>query len=158
MRRTLVFSVLLTAAIGMTPRSALAGPYADDMAKCLVKSTSPEDRSLLIRWMFSAMALHPDVASMAAVTKQQRDDIVKNTGALFQRLMLDSCKAETKDAIQNEGPQTIQYAFQILGQVAARGLFTDPHVAATMADLGKSVDQEKFKSLMSPGTAALDKK
>jgi len=157
MRRTLVPTALLTVAVGLPP-AVHAGPYADDMAKCLVKSTSTEDRTLLIRWMFSAMALHPDVASLALVSKQQRDEITKRTGALFQRLLLESCKAETKEAVQDEGPQTVQYAFQVLGQVAARGLFTEPRVADSVKDLGNSVDQEKIKALLaSPETAAAPK-
>jgi hypothetical protein len=33
---------------------AAAGPYSDDLAKCLVKSTTKEDRVSLIRWLFAA--------------------------------------------------------------------------------------------------------
>jgi len=48
---------------------AVAGPYSDDLAKCLVRSTTPEDKTLLVQWMFATMALqrelfaHPDVAA-----------------------------------------------------------------------------------------------
>jgi hypothetical protein len=127
---------------------AAAGPYADDMAKCLVKAASPEDRTLLVKWIFSAMTLHPDLASMSAITTQQRDALTKSAGALFQRLLLESCRSETQQAVQNEGPQTIQYAFQILGQVATRGLFSDPHVLEGMKGLSKDVDEEKLKALL----------
>jgi len=46
MKRSIValfFLVLLC-----TSRFAAAGPFADDMAKCLVNSTSPADRTLLV--------------------------------------------------------------------------------------------------------------
>ena len=132
---------------------ALGGPFADDMAKYLVKSASPEDRTMLIKWMFSAMSLHPDLASLSSVSAQQRDVLTKSAAALFQRLLLDACHSETLAAIQNEGPQTIQYAFQILGQVAARGLLTDPHVLEDMKGLEKGLDQEKIKALLNPGAA-----
>jgi hypothetical protein len=128
----------------------VAGPYADDMAKCLVTSTSTEDRTLLVRWIFSAIALHPELASMSAISPQQRDTITKNAGALFQRLLLESCKSETQQAVQNEGPYAIQYACQVLGQVATRGLFTDPQVMEGMKSLGKDVDEEKLKALLAP--------
>jgi hypothetical protein len=131
----------------------LAGPYGDDMAKCLVKSASPEDRTLLIKWIFSAMALHPDLASMSSITTQQRDGLSKSAGALFQRLLLDSCRSETLVAVQNEGPQTVQYAFQILGQVAVRGMMTDPHVLDGMKGLAQGLDEEKLKALLAPGAA-----
>jgi hypothetical protein len=46
----------------------LGGMYADEMAKCLVKSTNAADRSVLVRWLFAAGASHPAVAgSMAEV-------------------------------------------------------------------------------------------
>jgi hypothetical protein len=132
---------------------AVAGPYADDMAKCLVKATSTEDRGIFMRWLFAAMSLHPEVASMAAVSPQQRDDLNKRTGALIQRLLTESCRSETLQAVRYEGPATIQYAFQVFGQAAAGDLFSDPRVAAGMKDLAKYVDQEKLKQLATAGGA-----
>jgi hypothetical protein len=132
------------------PARVVAGPYADDMAKCLVKSASPEDRTLLMKWIFSAMALHPDLSSMSSITAQQRDTLSKGAGALFQRLLLESCRSETQVAVQNEGPETVQYAFQILGQVAVRGLMTDPHVLEGMKSLAQGLDEEKLKALLAP--------
>jgi hypothetical protein len=122
------------------------------MAKCLVKSASAEDRTLLVKWMFSAMSLHPDLASMSSISTQQRDVLAESAGGLFQRLLLESCRPETQAAVQNEGLQTIQYAFQILGQVAVRGLMTDPHVLEGMKSLGKGLDEEKLKALFTSGT------
>jgi hypothetical protein len=123
------------------------------MAKCLVKSTSAEDRTVLVKWIFSAMSLHPDLASMSSISTQQRDALTQGVGALFQRLLLESCRTETHDAVQNEGIQTIQYAFQILGQVAVRGLMTDPQVLEGMKSVGKSLDEEKIKTLLSPNAS-----
>jgi hypothetical protein len=128
---------------------AAAGPFADDMAKCLVNSTSPEDRTVLVKWMFGLITLHPDLTAMSSVSTKQRDALSKSAGALFQRLLLESCRSQTQEALKNEGPQTIQYAFQVLGQVATRGLFTDSHVMEGLKDLSKYVDEEKLKALTS---------
>lgn len=136
--------------LGMSPGTAVAGPFADDMAKCLVNSTSEADRTDLMRWMFSAMSLHPDLASMATISAQQRDQITTKASNLFSRLIFDSCRSQVQDAVRNEGPQTLVYAFQILGQVAMRGMMTDPHVAQSLQALGKGVDPVKMKALMQP--------
>jgi len=117
------------------------------MAKCLVKSTSESDRTDLMRWLYSAMSLHPDLASLSVVPEKTRSEINAKTGKLFMRLLLEDCKSETALAVKNEGTQTIAYAFQILGQVAARGLFGDPHVANAMQELAKSMDESKLKEL-----------
>jgi len=100
-----------------------------------------------VKRMFGLITLHPDLTAMSSISTEQRDDLSKNAGALFQRLLVESCRSQTQQALQNEGPQTIQYAFQVLGQVATRGLFTDPHVMAGMKDLAKNVADEKLKSL-----------
>lgn len=150
MFKTLIVMAGLGCIVGMSPRAAIAGPYADDMAKCLVSSTSEVDRADLMRWMFSAMALHPDLASMATISGQQRDAITDKASKLFSRLMFDSCKSQVQEAVRNEGTQTIYYAFQILGQVAMRGMMTDPHVAQALQGLGKGIDPAKMKALLGP--------
>jgi len=102
---------------------------------------------VLVKWMFGLITLHPDLTAMSSVSSKQRDELSRSVGALFQRLLLESCRSQTKQALQNEGPETVQSAFQALGQVATRGLFTDPHVMEGLKDLAKYVDDEKFKSL-----------
>jgi hypothetical protein len=146
MKRLIVPTLLI--ALLCAPYSVSAGPFADDMAKCLVNSTSPAERTVFVRWMFSLMTLHPDLTSMSNVRPQQRDELTKQTGALFQKLLLESCRAQTQRAVQNEGPQTIQYAFQVLGQSATVSMLTDPHVAEAAKTLAKYLDEEKLKELL----------
>jgi len=148
MKRSTLGALLVT--LVCAPNLAAAGPFADDMAKCVVNSTSPQDRTLFVRWIFTVIALHPDLSSMSTVTAVQREDITRNAGALLQRLLLDSCRSQTQLALRNEGAQTIQYAFQVLGQVATQGLFTDSHVMEGSKELAKYVDEEKLKALAAP--------
>lgn len=130
---------------------AVGGPYADAMAKCLVRSASPQDRTLLVKWVFGIISLHPELAPMSSVTTEQRDALDKSAAALFQRLLLISCKSEARQAFAKEGAQTMEYAFDILGQVAIAGMFNDPHVAEGMRNFPKYVDQERLKVLRPPG-------
>ena len=134
--------------VAMSAHRAVAGPFADDKAKCLVNSTSPADRADLVRWMFSAMAENPDLASMATISTKERDELTAKASTLFSRLLFDSCKPQVIEAVQNEGPQTIAYAFQILGEVAMRGIMAEPHVSQSIQALGKSIDQAKLKALI----------
>lgn len=79
MRRTL----LLLAALAMAPAwsaPARADTYADALAQCLIRSTTPTDRTIALRWAFATMALDPDVASLAAVTPAQRDVLNRQAG------------------------------------------------------------------------------
>jgi hypothetical protein len=125
-----------------------AGPYADDMAKCLVKSSTPADRTAFVQFIFIAIAQHPDTKNLAKVSPQQVDDSAKATGQLIERLMVESCRTETQAALRYEGAQTVFYAFQTFGQAAAAELFQNPQVAATFKQANKYMDADKLKSLM----------
>ena len=128
--------------------SAFAGPYSDEMAKCLVTSTSEADKNYLVKWMFAAAALHPAVKSISSVSDAQRNELNVKTAKLFERLLTESCKSQVQQAIKYEGQSTIESAFQVLGQVAARGLFSDPSVAGFIAQLGNHIDKQKMESVM----------
>jgi hypothetical protein len=141
------------AAVGLvmlSPDSAIAGPYSDDLAKCLVKSTTDADKNSLVKWMFAAASLHPAVKSIASVSDAERDDLNKNAAKLFERLVTESCRAETQEAVKYEGPSTIQTSFEVLGQVAGRGLLADPAVARSLADFANYLDKKKLEQLLGP--------
>jgi len=133
-----------------TASSGTAGPYGDSLSKCLVESTTAAQKTTLVRWMFAMMALHPDVQSGSAVTPEQRTAISKETGQLFLRLLTETCASQTRDAIRYEGSATVQSSFSLLGQVAARELFTHPRVAAGLSELTKYLDEKKLKELAAP--------
>ena len=53
--------------------SAQAGPYTDDLSKCLVNSTTESDRMALVQWIFSAAASHPAVKSIVSISEEQME-------------------------------------------------------------------------------------
>lgn len=124
-----------------------AGPYGDDLAKCLVDKTSDGDKTTLVKWFFAMAALHPDVQSISAVTPQQRDGLNHDVAEIFQRLLTESCKAEAKKAMKYEQQTALESSFGVLGQVAAQGLFTDPGVEASMGEFTKYMDEQKLKGI-----------
>ena len=126
----------------MISQLSFAGPYSDELTKCLVSSTSEIDRTNLIKWMFTMLALHPEVKSMSAVTDTQRVNANKTTAALFQMLITQSCAKEAKLAVQFEGPAVMEQSFNQLGQIAGRGLMTDPAVSKGMIEMVNYLDQD----------------
>lgn len=127
---------------------SFAGPFADEMAKCLVRAATPADKSVLVQWMFAFMALHPEVKQFSVVSAAQRTALNKSMGDLVVSLLTDRCQAESREALKNEGMGTIESSFALLGQVAAQELFTHPDVANGLSDFGKSIDGEKLKKLI----------
>jgi hypothetical protein len=136
-----------------------AGPYSDDLAKCMVRSSTPADRAEFVKFLFGAMAQHPDVASMANISPQQMQATLKAAGELIQRLLLQSCRSEAQQAIHYEGMQSIFFGFQYYGQAMAAELMGNPIVAATLKDMNNYLDADKFKAFAveaaaSPGAGA----
>ena len=129
---------------------AHAGPYGDDLAKCLVDKSSDADKTTLVKWFFAMAALHLDVRSISAVTAEQRDGFNREVAEIFQRLLTESCKGEAKKAMKYEPQTALESSFGVLGQVAAQGLFSDPGVEGSMGEFVKYMDEEKLKGLM-PG-------
>ncbi len=137
-----VAAVMLAASI-----PASAGPYTDELSRCLVEKTTPDDKSALVQWIFVAMSQHPTVAPMTKVTRDDVDKHNKAVADLFMQLVTDRCVETSRKAIQNEGIAAIQQSFQVLGQAAAGELFTNPEVADMMAGFGKHLDPQKLEEL-----------
>ena len=147
MYRRSILIVAFLAISGLMSTAANAGIYGDDMAKCLVSSTTTQDRSVLVKWIFAAAASNPEVKSMVSVTERQRDKLNKSIAKLFERLLTDSCRKETQAAYKYEGKATISSSFNLLGQVAGRELFSDPNVTKSVSGLAQYIDQKKMNDL-----------
>jgi hypothetical protein len=137
---------LLIAGLAATSPT-FAGVYADDLSKCLVEATTLEDRITLVRWIFTAVSAHPAVASMTSASPADVEKSNAKAGALFMRLLTETCLDVSKKAIKYEGPLAIQLSFQVLGQVATTEMFSHPDVAKVMAGLDKHVDAKKLEAL-----------
>ncbi len=129
---------------------AVAGPYADSLAKCLVDSTDESARNELVRWMFAAMSLHPAVTSLSSVSAEQLEDASRTAAGIYMELLTQTCQSEAQDAVKYEGATTIESSFNILGQVAGRELFASPDVAAALERLASYFDKDKLSAALAP--------
>jgi hypothetical protein len=127
---------------------AFAGTYAEEMGRCLVKATSAADRTALVRWLFAAGAMHPEVVSIVSVSGAQREELNRSIARLLERLLTEACRTQTQDAIKYEGRGAFEAAFQVLGQVAGRELFSHPTVANSMGEVDRYLDKKKLEGLV----------
>jgi hypothetical protein len=128
---------------------AYAGPYTDDLSKCVVKATTPDDQIVFMQWMFSALTLHPAVSNLTSMTPEQRAAFQKKAADLFVRLLTVDCRQQALDAAKYEGGTAIATSFQLFGGAAMRGLTSNPEVAAGMQGLGASLQHnEKWLALL----------
>lgn len=144
------FNTLLLSSSLLFFGHAHAGVYSDDLSRCLVDSSTSADKSVLVQWMFTAMALHPDAVKMSSVTKEQRTAANKAMAEMMVRLMTETCLSETQKAIQYEGPMALQQGFNTFGQVAGMELFSHPTVAQSLAEISEYLDEEKLALIAPP--------
>lgn len=119
-----------------------AGEYTDQLSRCLVQSSTGDDKLKLVKWMFTAMSLHPAVADLAPVTGATREAANKDMAELLVELLQNRCLDQAKTAIENEGAFALQTSFSVLGQVAATDLFSNPNVAEGLGSLTQYLDSE----------------
>lgn len=128
-------------------QAAVAGPFANKLATCLVKQTSEADKEILMQWIFAAMAHHPEVKQLSSVNPATAEKLNKTTANLFTDLVAVRCKEQTKDAINYEGDVALRVAFETLGRVAMQGIISNPAVNGYMGGLQKHFDLNKLKDV-----------
>jgi hypothetical protein len=129
------------------------GPVAaqtntQQLSQCLAETTSGKDRKDLARWVFFAMASHPEIKQFTTPSAAGAEAETNKTMAdLFTRLLADSCMRQAQAAFKEGGAKAIEIAFQTLGQLAMQELMTNPDVNASMARFEKSLDQSKLSKV-----------
>lgn len=139
-----VGALLATAAIN----PAYAGPLGDELTKCMISSTTAQDKSVMVRWVFATLALHPDTAPLASVSAQQRSDLNAGTARLFERVMTENCKAQTQAAVRSEGPSALQQSFRQFGEAATRELLSNQQVANGLTATAGNLNLMKLMDLL----------
>ena len=101
-----------------------------------------------MRWIFANAALHPDVNNISSVTAKERETINRMAGGLVERLLTDTCRKQTQEALRYEGQIALQLSFQVLGQVAMQELMSNPAVGKGFGELDRFMDQKKIRALI----------
>ena len=141
-----IFTVL-TFLLNISNQPTFAGPFEDEMAKCLVTSTNKRDRNKLVKWIFRVYGDHPEVSYMVDLSDRDKKVIDKEVANIFTRLLSEDCIDETKKALDYEGDKVMFNAFQILGQVASKGIVENPDVMKSINKFVELIDYEKLDYL-----------
>lgn len=147
-KRMNLFKISLTILVTLTISiNTYAGVYTNELSKCLIDSTSTRDKMVLVKWIFSALSIHPVIKPMTSISKIQSEKINKNLANLFTRLFTESCDTEIKKALKYDGEVAIQESFELLGKIAVQELFSNSKVEKELSSLIKYFDKKKFKHL-----------
>ena len=137
--------------------AAQAGVHSEALGVCLTKSTTAEDKTAFMLWIYSAIGAHPAVRPYSRMTDADLDASAKKAADLMVRLMTVDCRKETVAVIANEGVNAFATAFKGFGETAARDLMTDPKVGAAIDRIDRFIDPKAFDVLKKDFQAQFDK-
>ena len=127
--------------------SIYAGPATNEFGVCLTDSLTGKERKNLAKWIYFAIAAHPEITQYSKITESSRDDTNQYVGKLVTRLMTDDCPKQASAAIKEGGSKAIEHAFGLVGQVAMQELMADKNVSGSISGFEKYLDQEKIAEL-----------
>ena len=145
MRKILYICTVLTFFLNISNKPIFAGPFEDDMSRCLVLASSSKDNILLGRWLVRVYGEHGGSKDLTTLSNSKKEQIDKDVARLFTRLLSEDCKEETKKALRFEGEEVMFNAFRVLGEVAGKELIEDKNVSKAINKFTEYVDYEKLK-------------
>jgi hypothetical protein len=145
--KNLVCACAFVSCLGVMP-VALAGPAADDLAKCFGDNTSGKDRKDLARWIFLAMAAHPEMRDLTKFPDTVPVESSAALGKLFTRLIAESCPGQVQALIRTEGGQALRLGFEFLGRLAMQELMSNPDVTVAVSGFERFVDRAKVGPIL----------
>ena len=133
-------SLLSLGAIATTQASTTV----DALSQCLVKSTTASDKTTVLQWTFAALAQHPDLNAMSAISATQKEQLDKNLAQVLQRILVEQCSSQTKAVIQTDGLEAVGESFQELGTITGNEILKTPQVKNQLNGVFKHVEIGKL--------------
>lgn len=141
-------SIALLCAGLLSQQAAVAGPAADTLATCLKDHTNGKDRKALVRWIFISVSAHPEIGDLTSISEPTRVDSNKYVADMITRLITESCPAQTRAVVKEDGGQGLMAAFKALGETASMELMTHPAVGASVGGYIQFLDKKKFDAVL----------
>lgn len=154
--KALLTAALVTLSAASAPVQAAVATPVESVQTCLTDNTNGKDRKLLARWIFLAMAAHPNLKTLSAASAQEREDTSRGFAELVTRLMTVDCKGQMQAVIAdggNDATAGLKVAFTHLGQVAMQELMGDKDVDAATSQFAKFLDEAKLQAALGPKPA-----
>ena len=147
MKKFLILVLAIPFFLITNQKSALSGAFTDELARCMVNSTTLNEKIIFMEWTIRLLSEHPELKDLVQISENQKITMDKKLGNVFTTLVAERCKEETEKAIKFEGYEQMVSAFGALGAASTRAITTHPDVMKSSQDYAKYID---FSSLDFP--------
>src|SRR5262245_1226409 len=140
--------VIAAVTVLMLSVPGIAQAQSDAVATCLLDNTSGRDRKDLMKWMFFAIAAHPEIKQYTnAIPPDTVEASSRTVAAIFTRLMTESCVKEVKAVLQGGTSEPVTIAFRKLGELAMQELSADQSVKASIGNFERYLEWQRFEAV-----------
>lgn len=114
----------------------------------MVDTLNGKERKSLAKWIFLAMASHPEINQYSTATVKEIDNSDQYVGKLITRILTVDCPAELASSHKSD-PLAINKAFELVGRVAMQELMSNRVTMQALTNYAKYTDQEKINAILS---------
>ncbi|MCK5852616.1 hypothetical protein KAH27_06255 [bacterium] len=139
--------ILTTILLSFTLFSIPAIAYSQSLGTCLVDSLNGKERKQLAKWIYFAIAAHPEMKSFSNISGNDRITTDRYVGKLVTRLLVEDCSSSLVTA-QKADPLALQKAFELVGQVAMQELMNNQEVTTAISSYANYADLNKISTLL----------
>lgn len=125
---------------------ASANTPTNIFATCLVDNLNGKERKNLAKWIYLAMAAHPEIKSLSSANSNDIQKSDKYIGKLITKLLTINCPNELNKATKSN-PNALEQGFGLVGKVAMQELMTNKKVTKALENYIKYTDLEKIKKI-----------
>ena len=143
-----IVNILLISICTIFASPIFAGSLTDDLSNCLADNLTGKERKSLAKWIFFAMAAHPEISSYSSATQEDVLSSDKYVGKLITRLLTVDCQDKVRLAHSSD-PLALQRAFEFVGQVAMQELMTNENVTKAITNYGQFADTQMINETLS---------
>ncbi len=125
---------------------AFAASPTNVFATCLVDNLNGKERKSLAKWIYLAMAAHPEIKPLSSASEADIQKSDKYIGKLITKLLTVDCPSELNTASKSN-PRALQNGFGLVGKVAMQELMSNKNVTKALTNYIKYADLDKIKKI-----------
>ena len=142
-------SYLLLIFVVIFSNKVSAGPFTDNLTRCILVSTGKDDYTKLVNWIFRVVAEHHDIKSDVGdvYSKNQKIMADVNLAEVFTKLLTRECRTESIQAFKYEQDIALFESFKMLGEISMQKMMEDPAVSKSVEEFTKYMDEKAIEEL-----------
>ena len=125
---------------------AFAKTPTDVFSTCLVDNLNGKERKKLAKWVYLAMAAHPEIKPLSKASADDIEESNKYIGALITKLLTVNCPSELNTATKSNR-NALKQGFRLVGQVAMGELMANKAVKESISSYLNYIDIDKIKAV-----------